>query len=301
MPNKPNLTNKSEALVQRVRKRFLEEYKKNVDDYEEEDVKMIAKDDWLVKRYVIARFRHEDNALQMLIDSYKWRKSYGLRQMRDNYFPVEFYATGGIFSYLPDRNGNQMIYMRVKMAKRIADLSPYVKKYLAHTFNKIDQKANGNGWVLVFDCSDTTIVNADVDLLFFIINTLKNYFPAGLDYILVYELPWILQAAWNLGKTWVPPERRKLVRFANKNDITEFVAPENLPDCFPGGTSTMSYRTVPDGCPSAMAFGQEVAKLSYDRIENMIHSFKPHLKDVIEYDSQYGIKYLKDLRPVSNQ
>lgn len=79
------------------------------------------------------------------------------------------------------------------------------------------------------------------------IATLKEYFPKGLSYFLVHELPWILKPIWALAKTFIPDEYKQLIKFSNASNITKFIRRENLPD-FMGGTCKRAYNIPPDGC-----------------------------------------------------
>lgn len=108
----------------------------------------------------------------------------------------------------------------------------------------------------MLDCTGAGLVNADMDILFLLISTLLNYFPKGLSYILVHNLPWILKPFWHIAKAWIPEEHRELVKFSDARTIYEYVERENLPD-FMGGTCKRDYRQPPDNCTTL----EEAAKL----------------------------------------
>lgn len=64
--NNKQLTGKTDELVKTVRRRFFEEfYQHNPDDYEPTDIERLRNDDWFVKRFIIARFRQEEEALKV--------------------------------------------------------------------------------------------------------------------------------------------------------------------------------------------------------------------------------------------
>lgn len=100
---------------------------------------------------------------------------------------------------------------------------------------------------IVFDCTGGGLVNADMDMLMFIFTTLNNYFPKGLSYLLVHELPWILKPFWHIAKAWIPEDKRELIKFSDSRTIFEYVDRENLPD-FMGGTCERDYRAAPENC-----------------------------------------------------
>lgn len=228
------------------------------DAYYKEDVQKVIESDWYVKRFLLARGRNVDEAFKMIRDAMRWRNEYGFALMKDSDFPYEFYKIGGLFPYEKDKQGNVMIYMRIKLHRKIPELEEPVKRFIMHIVNKVDKETDGNGMGIVFDCTGAGYVNIDMDFLSFLITTGTSYFPVGLKYILVYDLPWILTPFRKIAMALVPGKMQQLIRFANKNDITEFIARENLPD-YLGGTCRRNYRAVPFGCLSvfemARAYG----------------------------------------------
>ena len=45
---------------------------------------------------------------------------------------------------------------------------------------------------MFFDCSNCGLKNMDMEFIQFIINCFKDYYPWMLNYILVFEMPWVL-------------------------------------------------------------------------------------------------------------
>lgn len=134
---------------------------------------------------------------------------------------------------------------------------------------------------IVFDCTGGGLVNADMDLLLFLVSTLVNYFPKGLSYLLVHNLPWILKPFWLIAKAWIAEEQTQLVKFSDSNTIYEYVDKDKLPD-FMGGTCKRDYRAPPENCTTL----EQAAKLwGMDRsvIRKILMKFSEYLPpDTIE-------------------
>jgi hypothetical protein len=45
---------------------------------------------------------------------------------------------------------------------------------------------------IVFDCAGCGLKNMDMELIQYMIQVFKDYYPWSLNYILVYEMPWVL-------------------------------------------------------------------------------------------------------------
>jgi hypothetical protein len=271
-------TEELQELVIKVRDLFIEDYDQNKELYFEGDVEKIREDDWYVTRFLLRNKRKVDQSVDMLKNSMRWRKELEIPFLKETDFPQEFYRMGGVFPYMKDREGNAMIYMRIKLHKKIPELELALKQYVVYIMNKVDVEVDGKGMAIVFDCKDAGVGNVDMDMLWFLISSMNKYYPKGLSYILVYELPWILNAVWKIAKGWIPEEQRKLIKFANKTEIDNYVDTENLPD-FLGGTCDKDYRVVPKGCPSA----EELATrrgLSAKEIERIGKIFEPYLSVV---------------------
>ena len=51
---------------------------------------------------------------------------------------------------------------------------------------------NGDQLTLVFDCAGCGLKNMDMELIQYMITVFKDYYPWSLNYILVFEMPWVL-------------------------------------------------------------------------------------------------------------
>lgn len=90
-------------------------------------------------------------------------------------------------------------------------------------------------------------MNADMDSLFFFVQTIRLCFPKAVSYLLVHQLPWILKPFWLIAKQWIADEQAQLIKFSNSQTIFEYIEQQNLPD-FMGGTCKRSYRSPPENC-----------------------------------------------------
>lgn len=81
----------------------------------------------------------------------------------------------------------------------------------------------------------------DFDLVKFLLHCLKFYYPETLAYLLVYEIPFILNAAWKLIKSWLDPAAQKMIIFVGKGSIGQHISASNLPRHM-GGTVCRIFR-----------------------------------------------------------
>lgn len=231
-------------LVRELRQLIIKDIKKNPEKFSKSDIQKVYNDNWFIARYLLRMKLDVKQSYQMLYKALEFRNS---PVISVEAFPEEFYKIGALFVYEPDRKGNIPVWMRIRMNQKIPLVQRFLKAFLFQIIEQADKKAKGKGIVLVFDLQGVGINNIDMDLLFFVITTLVNYFPKGLSYMLVHELPWFLRSVWHVAKQWLSEDHKDLVKFSDSHTIYEYFKEENLPD-FIGGTCKRDYRAIADNC-----------------------------------------------------
>lgn len=231
-------------LVRELRDLLVEDIKADPERFNQEDTEKIYHDDWFIARYLLRVKLDLKSAHSMIKKALEFRNSPIISITE---FPEEFYKVGAVFAYEPDRKGNIPVWMRIKLNQKIPLVTRFLKSFLFRVIEEADKRAEGKGIVLVFDLSGAGVNNIDMDLLFFIITTLVNYFPKGLSYMLVHELPWILRSFWHIARQWLSEDHKDLVKFSDAQTIYEYFIEDNLPN-FIGGACKRDYRALPDNC-----------------------------------------------------
>lgn len=134
-------------LVLKLRELILEHSDQNPGLYSQHDLNKCKNDDWFLSRYLLRQQLDINNSLLMLKKSMRYRNESLLTSIKKEDFPREFYRVGGIFGYEKDRKGNYMLYIRVKIHKRIPEIQEFLKAFLFYTIDMLDEQANGKGEV----------------------------------------------------------------------------------------------------------------------------------------------------------
>lgn len=245
--------------------------------YYPEDLEEVYTSDYEVRRFLIEWRGREEGTVKQILSSLSWRKALGLRDIRDDYFPIDMWFIGGVFIYEPDREGRQTFYIRLKTAITTREVLMTVKKFLAYLSWKIDRTAGEDGYIVLVDFQGITFANCDLEMAKYVLE-LKDVFPNGLKSLLAIDCPLIARAGWNMVKYAIPAEKRYLMQMIGRADVTRFVAPENLPP-FLGGTCKRKFcgpTVVPAGSPTYVHFGihhlgmsEEKSNKLYKRYEVM--------------------------------
>ncbi|MXQ98754.1 hypothetical protein E5288_WYG006487 [Bos mutus] len=242
-------------LISEVRRRFEAEYvtggyrdlgveADKSDKYDSRDVERLQQDDNWVESYLAWRHNVIDETLKMLDESFQWRKEMAVNDLTEASIPRWLLEIGGIYLHGYDKEGNKLFWIRVKYHIKDHKTMLDKKKLIAFWLERYAKRENGKPVTVMFDLSETGLNNIDMDFVRFIINCFKVYYPKYLSKIVIFDMPWIMNAAFKIVKTWLGPEAVSLLKFTSKNDIQDYVSVEYLPPHM-GGTDPFKYSYPP--------------------------------------------------------
>lgn len=263
-------------LIPEVRQQFLNICNADPENYDEVDIIRIKTEDWWTLRFIKYHRGDVDKAVEHMDSALMWRKEFGVNNRDEKELPQEFVKAGALYPYGCDDKGRTMIYMRVKVYKKIPQLVQYFRQFVVGVINRVDIESGEKGYALVFDVTGVSMSNADMDFLQFLINTLKNSFPYGLRYVLVYNLPRLLRPLWAIAKMWVG-RHQKIIKFANGDEIKEYIPVENIPK-YLGGEAVVDFTLPPEGCKSVKELAPQYG-FTEDEVNKYMKIFEPHIKE----------------------
>ncbi|KAA0715377.1 Motile sperm domain-containing protein 2 [Triplophysa tibetana] len=236
-----------ESKIEETRLRFKSEFvegESSSDHYDSRDVEKLFRDDSLVEGYLTWRHFVVEDAVKMIDESFRWRKEFNLNDLTENSIPPWMFETGAVYLHGYDKEGNKLFWFRVKLHVRDGKTLQDKKRYVAFWLERYARREPGMPLTVVFDMSESGISNIDMDFVKYIISCFKVYYPKFLSKMIMYEMPWIMNAAWKIVKTWLGPEAIGKLRFVSKSDIQTFIDPEHLLPHM-GGTDQFKYSYPP--------------------------------------------------------
>ncbi|KAM8749419.1 motile sperm domain-containing protein 2 [Acanthopagrus schlegelii] len=239
-----DLEKKIEETRQRFKNEFLQD---STDKYDSRDVERLLQDDAVVEGYLTWRIYVVDDALKMIDESFQWRKEFGVNDLSESTIPRWMFETGAVFLHGYDKEGNKLFWFKVKLHVKDAKTILDKKKYVAFWLERYAKKEPGMPLTVVFDMSESGLSNIDMEFVKYIINCFKVYYPKFLSKMIIVDMPWIMNAAWKIVKSWLGPEAISKLKFATKSEIPTFIGLEYLPPHM-GGTDPFrySYPPLPD-------------------------------------------------------
>ncbi|XP_048350164.1 motile sperm domain-containing protein 2 [Sphaerodactylus townsendi] len=233
------------ALISETRQRFETEYiPAKSDKYDSRDVERLQQDNTWVDNFLIWRHDSVDETLKMIDESFQWRKEYTVHDLTESSLPKWIFEIGALYLHGYDKEGSKIFWFRVKLHTKDAKTQFEKKKLVAFWLERYARREHGKPLTVVFDMAETGLSNMDLDFVRYIISCFKVYYPNYLTKIVIFELPWIMNAAFKLVKTWLGPDAVGFLKTVSKNDIQEYISAEYLPPHM-GGTDTFKYSYPP--------------------------------------------------------
>uniref|UniRef100_A0A224XF82 Putative phosphatidylinositol transfer protein pdr16 n=1 Tax=Panstrongylus lignarius TaxID=156445 RepID=A0A224XF82_9HEMI len=209
--------------IQELRAKFLQKVQDENKDFHQKDLNRVNNDDSWLRRFLIHHDLEIKDALNMLIETCEWRKSFKVNEISEQTVNREYLEEGSIFVHSRDKDGKSLFIFRcckhVKGQKDFEEL----KKCVVYWMERVERHDKGDQITIFFDMTDTGLANMDMDYTKYLINLCKQYYPHFLNYILIFEMPWVLNAAFKIIKTWLPTKAVQKIKFVNKNTLKDYV------------------------------------------------------------------------------
>lgn len=138
---------RKQELIENIRQAFLRLISENADEQEQFDaldIERVKQFNWIIERHLMNTNWKNDLAFENLIENLRWRKQFGVNQLKEEDFPSEFYKSGSFFDYETDKLGHSMIYIRGRLHKKISDWTPLFKKFFVFIVNKVETEVYFN-------------------------------------------------------------------------------------------------------------------------------------------------------------
>lgn len=235
--------------VQDLRKRFFDklhqEYNNGQETFHPFDIDRVKSSDFWLQRFLIHHDLDIKEAFNMLWETCEWRKSNNVNEINEGNLVEEYLKEGALFPHGLDKDGKPMLLFKCKMHTKGSRNFEDLKRILIYWFERLDRQYNGDQITIFFDMTDTGLSNMDMEFTKVIISLNKCYYPHFLNYILIFEMPWVLNAAFKIIKSWLPAKAVQKIKFINKQSLKEYVDPKNILTGW-GGDDDYTFSFTPE-------------------------------------------------------
>lgn len=213
--------------------------------FDPQDVRRIRTDDKYIRRFLMHHDNDQKLSLEMVMDTLKWRHENQCNAVTKESIPQEFFDKGALFIHNRDKDGCKMLIFSVRLHQKGTLDMDQLKRFLIYWLERLEREEKGEWITVFFDMCDTGMKNMDMEFIQYMINLFKSYYPWVLNYIIVFEMPWLLNAMWKIIKTWLPPKSIQKIKFVDKKSVGEYVAPDQCLTGW-GGNDSYQYHFEPE-------------------------------------------------------
>ncbi|XP_058458227.1 motile sperm domain-containing protein 2-like [Malaya genurostris] len=246
----PDTMNPSPEMVNDLRRQFQQKMEKSAakippGGFHENDLNRIfANDVWLTK-FLENNDLDMKESLKQLWETCIWRKTANINEICEDNIRMDYVHEGMMFPRGKDIDGKTLFIYRSRLYTRGSRNLDDMKRVFLYWLERLIREANDDYLTFMFELTDAGLSNVDMDYTRYIITTLKNYYPYSLNYILVYDLPWILNATFHIIKKLLPAKAVDRLKNINNKSIRDYVSEESLLVPW-GGMDDYEFKFVPE-------------------------------------------------------
>ncbi|XP_053690288.1 motile sperm domain-containing protein 2-like [Sabethes cyaneus] len=229
----PETLNPGPEVVETLRQRFKQKMETDAAKipaggfHENEINKIFDNDIWLTK-FLENNELDMKESLKQLWDTCVWRKTEKINEICEENIRIDYVHEGIMFPRGKDIDGKTLFIYRSRLYKRGSRNLNDMKRMFLYWLERLIREANDDYITIMFELTDAGLGNVDMEYTKYIIGTLKNYYPLSLNYILVYDLPWILNATFLIIKKLLPANAVDRLKNINNNTIREYIQEDSL-------------------------------------------------------------------------
>jgi len=208
------------------------------------DLDELMTNNFYVSRFWIHAFfipgNRIENTVNLIVGTFKWRKEFGVNDISSDDLDTELLKKGSLYYHNRDMMGCRLLVFSIRKHGRDAKKAEEMKKMLIYILERLDKEESGKRITIIFDSEGAGLANFDLELVKFLIHVLISFYPNFVNKILVFEMPWILNTAWKVIKSLLPPPAVARIKFVNKSNIQTLISVPQLPVSW-GGSDDWEY------------------------------------------------------------
>ncbi|TMW52556.1 hypothetical protein DOY81_002381 [Sarcophaga bullata] len=246
----------SKQQVDELRNIFIEKYERNPPAvaFHPVDIDRIRNDDVWCTRFLEMYDLDLNTSIEKLWSTCVWRQQYGANDLNESNLRMDYLTDGVIFPHNKDIDGKPLLIFKTKLHVKGSKDMGEVLKVLVYWIERLHRETHMDKCTIFFDMEGTGLSNMDLDFIKMIIETFKMYYPNALNYIIVYEMAWVLNASFKIVKAFLPEKAVEILKVIKKKDINQYIDKDNCLVSW-GGNDNYQFSFVPENKVSPQANG----------------------------------------------
>lgn len=246
----PDTLNPGPEVVDQLRQLFRQRMEKDAEKippggFHEHDLRKITTNDVWLTKFLENNDLDMKKSLDQLWETCTWRKTANINELCEDNIRLDYIEAGIMFARGKDLDGKTVFIYRSRLYTRGSRNLDEMKRVFLYWLERCIREANDDYITFMFELTDAGLSNVDMDLTKYIITTLKSYYPYSLNYILVYDLPWILNATFQIIKRLLPAKAVDRLRNINNKSIRDYIDDDNMLVPW-GGKDDYEFEFIPE-------------------------------------------------------
>ncbi|XP_011195969.2 motile sperm domain-containing protein 2-like [Zeugodacus cucurbitae] len=209
------------------------------------DLERIRNGDMWLTRFLEMYDLDMQTSIDKLWETCIWRQQYGTNELNENNLVKEYLHDGVIFARNKDLDGKTLLIFRTKLHVKGTKNMDEVIRVVVYWIERIQRETDMDKMTIFFDMAGTGVSSMDMDFVKRIIETFKLYYPNALNYILIFEMAWVLNAAFKIIKGFLPAKALEILKMISKKDINQYIDKANCLASW-GGNDLYEFKFVPE-------------------------------------------------------
>lgn len=256
--------------ISEIRAKFEQELSAHPDLYHPIDVERVRTEEWQVKRFILDQADGDlQKAFAALIKALQWKKSFGVHDRTDQYFPKEIWELNAIEIYGKDKSGRVIQWEAIRNQRTFKEINVLVRQFVVHTMERVDRQSGETGFILVTDANGGGLANVDLDLAKFKIAAIDNY-PLGMKAMYIVDQPWLLSAIIRIIIGLMSEKLKKLINFCKGSELLDIMDSQYIPTTLKG---TRDKHAFPNDLVSLDKKAVEDKEFDFPLSENFLDNF----------------------------
>ncbi|OXA37926.1 motile sperm domain-containing protein 2 [Folsomia candida] len=210
-----------------LRKNFNDKVASQSPGFHPNDLERVKSDELWMRRFIAHAESNMDTASTLLYECCQWRKDFGTNDLDDTNIPRDLLEKGVLFIRGKDKWGKKLLVFKAQNHTKGTVEIEHLQKLVVHAFERIEKESKSDQISIIFDMTNTGWSNMDMDFVRYLITLLKTYYPYFVNYLVIFSMPWLLNAAWKIIKTWLPEKFVDRVKFQDKKTLKDYIDVDN--------------------------------------------------------------------------
>ncbi|XP_013163394.1 PREDICTED: motile sperm domain-containing protein 2-like [Papilio xuthus] len=233
--------------VDELRYKFQEKLKDGVPnppgEFDTKDIERV-KDDKYMNRIIEHCEGNVELSLKMLWSTLIWRKNNNINNIKET-VNMDYVREGLFFPRGRDIDGCLIFILKWKLYNKGVKNVEELKKVVVYWLERLEREESGKPITVFFDLDGCGLNNIEVEVVAYMITLLKNYYPKFVNYIIIYQMPWIMSAGYRIVKGLLPARAVERLRVINKEKMKDIIPLNQALKCY-GGTDSYEFEFVPE-------------------------------------------------------